>query len=222
MLPQADGGRTHHVTVKNLFSLTSVADGINVRSSGQVTFEDIFVANSGDDALALWAGAGLGDLWFKGDFIVASNPGIRQEGLYGDCFAAYGGLKVVFDSFTCEDRSCDDGVWESDESGPNVCTDKNGAGAIILWDQSKFGSKYADDNMFVFGHNKGGKFVWADLKGSDKVGSYPYPKNDKDKYPYWDNLGTDWLYGGIYVYGEYPDDDDLESANVYVEDEPYD
>ena len=68
VLPQADGGRTHHVTVKNLFSLTSVADGINVRSSGQVTFEDIFVANSGDDALALWAGAGLGDLWFKGAF----------------------------------------------------------------------------------------------------------------------------------------------------------
>ena len=64
---------------------------------------------------------------------------------------------------------------------------------------------------------------WADLKGSDKVGSYPYPKNDKDKYPYWDNLGADWLYGGIYVYGKYPDDDDdLESANVWVQDEPYD
>ena len=63
---------------------------------------------------------------------------------------------------------------------------------------------------------------WADLKDSDKVGSYPYPKNKPDKYPYWDNLGADWLYGGIYVYGEYPDDDDLESANVYVEDEPYD
>ena len=45
------------MTVKNLFSLTRVADGINVRSSGQVTFEDIFVANSGDDSLALWAGA---------------------------------------------------------------------------------------------------------------------------------------------------------------------
>ena len=70
--------------------------------------------------------------------------------------------------------------------------------------------------------NKGGKFVWADLKDSDKVGSYPYPKNKPDKYPYWDNLGADWLYGGIYVYGEYPDDDDLESANVYVDDEPYD
>ena len=47
-------------------------------------------------------------------------------------------------------------------------------------------------------------------------------KNKPDKYPYWDNLGADWLYGGIYVYGEYPDDDDLESANVYVEHEPYD
>ena len=101
------------------------------------------------------------------------------------------------------------------------CTDKNGAGAIILWGQSAFGSRYADGNMFVFGH-KGGKFVWADLKDSDKVGSYPYPKNKPNKYPYWDNLGADWLYGGIYVYGEYPDDDDLESANVYVEDEPYD
>jgi len=76
-------------------------------------------------------------------------------------------------------------------------------------------------SVFVFGH-KGGKFVWADLKDSDKVGSYPYPKNKPDKYPYWDNLGADWLYGGIYVYGEYPDDDDLESANVYVDDEPYD
>ena len=52
--------------------------------------------------------------------------------------------------------------------------------------------------------------------------SSTYPKNQPDKYPYWDNLGADWLYGGIYVYGEYPDDDDLESANVYVDDEPYD
>ena len=54
------------------------------------------------------------------------------------------------------------------------------------------------------------------------MGSYPYPKNKPDKYPYWDNLGADWLYGGIYVYGKYPDDDDLVSADVYVQDEPYD
>ena len=175
-----------------------MADGINVRSSGQVTFEDIFVANSGDDALALWAGAGLGDLWFKGDFIVASNPGIRQQGLYGDCFASYGGKKVVFDSFTCEDRSCDEGVQESGSSGPNVCNALNGAGAVVLWDQSSFGSAYPEGNMFVFGHD-GGKF-WGDLKDSDKVGSYPYPKNQPDKYPYWDNLGADWFYGGIWVY----------------------
>ncbi len=70
----------------------------------------------------------------------------------------------------------------------------------------------AKDNEFRFGHD-GGKFVWADLKGSDKVGSYPYPKNKPDKYPYWDNLGADWLYGGIWVYDDRP--------KVYVEGKDY-
>ena len=47
-------------------------------------------------------------------------------------------------------------------------------------------------------------------KYSDKVGSYPYPKNDKDKYPYWENIGAPKrLYGGIWVYDDRP--------KVYVE-----
>ena len=73
---------------------------------------------------------------------------------------------------------------------------------------------------------KGGKYgnvkvkdgeTWADLKGSDKVGSYPYPKNKPDKYPYWDNLGADWFYGGIWVYA----DKYSGHPNVWKEDKKY-
>lgn len=192
--PQADGGATTNVQVKNLFSLTSVSDGINIRSSHQVTFEDIFIANSGDDALAAWAGAGEADLYFKGDFIVASNPGIRQEwGNYGNCFAAYGGKKVVFENFICETKSC---YTVNDKSDPNSCIPAHGSEANTLWGETSFGSVYRNkpkvgpfstyDNMFVFGHN-GGAFVWADLKESSKVGEYKYRK---DTQIYWRNLGV--------------------------------
>jgi len=76
-----------------------------------------------------------------------------------------------------------------------------------------FGSVYPKDNEFRFGH-EGGKFVWGDLKDSDKVGSYPYPKNDKDRYQYWENLGAPkWLYGGIFKYDDRP--------KVYVQDKVY-
>ena len=153
--PQADSSRTHDVTVTNLFSIASWKDGINIRSSARVILQDIFIANTGDDALAVWAGAGTADVYFKGDFIVASNPAIRQGGPYGVCFAAYGGVKVFFDSFTCEDRSCDS---LDEDSDPHACIDINGGAAVVLWAQNSFERVYPDGNSFDFG-NSTGKFV---------------------------------------------------------------
>ena len=46
----------------------------------------------------------------------------------------------------------------------------------------------------------------------------PYPKNQPDKYPYWDNLGADWFYGGIWVYR---DKYSAGHPNVWKEDKEY-
>ena len=50
------------------------------------------------------------------------------------------------------------------------------------------------------------------------MGSYPNPKNKPDKYPYWDNLGADWFYGGIWVYR---DKYSAGHPNVWKEDKKY-
>ena len=43
-------------------------------------------------------------------------------------------------------------------------------------------------------------------------------KNQPDKYPYWDNLGADWFYGGIWVYR---DKYSAGHPNVWKEDKEY-
>ena len=48
--------------------------------------------------------------------------------------------------------------------------------------------------------------------------SSTYPKNQPDKYPYWDNLGADWFYGGIWVYR---DKYSAGHPNVWKEDKEY-
>ena len=43
-------------------------------------------------------------------------------------------------------------------------------------------------------------------------------KNQPDKYPYWDNLGADWFYGGIWIYR---DKYSAGHPNVWKEDKEY-
>lgn len=101
------------IRVQNLVIVTTLADGVNMHGSMyDVTVESSYVSNTGDDALATWAGpADIKDVVFKDMTVV--NPGVRQgSGVgnakysWGSCFAIFGIHSLEIDGLTCYDRYC--------------------------------------------------------------------------------------------------------------------
>jgi len=113
-----------NIRVDNLVIITSVADGINLHGSMyDVTIRNSYVANTGDDALAIWAGpADIKDVKFEQMDVV--NPGVRQQGFdysFGSCFSIFGVHSLEIDGLTCYDRACPKAA-EASCANP-MCTD---------------------------------------------------------------------------------------------------
>lgn len=92
---------THHITIRDVVSAATQADGINLHGYvHEVLVEDVYLQNSGDDLLALWGADGNPEnVTFRDSTVV--NPGILRPRWYGNCGATYGLRSVVFSNITC-------------------------------------------------------------------------------------------------------------------------
>eukprot|EP01052_Picozoa_sp_SAG31_P008121 SAG31_NODE_402_length_16197_cov_5.262425_9_plen_790_part_00 len=114
-MPETRFGVCNNVTVRNLSSHGSWADGLNVHGAHtNLLIEDCTIRNSGDDAFAMWSNKdGMKNVTFMNNF--AYNPTYPWNGTHRDgsippwgsnhvnCFAAYGGggqLKWINNSCT--------------------------------------------------------------------------------------------------------------------------
>ena len=77
------------------------ADGINLHGAVRgALIENTYISNTGDDTYAQW-GAELkptNNTWTNN---VAYNPGIVRPNWYGNCFATYGLMDVIFKNSVC-------------------------------------------------------------------------------------------------------------------------
>jgi hypothetical protein len=98
-----DGSPTTGIHVKNLVSMLTRGDGINLHGNVQrAIVEDCYIANTGDDNYALWGANGSpAGIVFRNN--VAVNPGVTRNYGYGVCVAVYGAKDVTITGTKCYD-----------------------------------------------------------------------------------------------------------------------
>lgn len=127
---------TRNVTVRNLFSRSSHADGINFHGYlNTALVENTTIENTGDDSYALW-GADLApeNVVFRNTHAV--NPGIMRPDWYGVCYATYGFKSVKFDSVGCRSPQIPMSVSPSHPISSSMISFNN-----------SFGAKYPVDHL---------------------------------------------------------------------------
>ena len=157
--PTPDGSFVNQVVIKNLSSITTNSDGMNLRYVYDALVEDVVVANSGDDGLALWADQKTdSQAVFRN--VGAVYSGARGQGDgddfygYGQCFAVYGIGELEVDGLSCWDRRCEEPP--SDQKvipclpSPAVNAGfgrngRNGAHAVIFNDGGWFDGLYTNN-----------------------------------------------------------------------------
>ena len=157
--PTPDGSYVDNVLVSNVSSITTTSDGLNLRYVYDALVENVVVANSGDDGLALWADQKTESrAVFRN--VSAVYSGARGQGngndfyQYGQCFAVYGIGELTVDGLSCWDRRC-----EELPSDPNVVpclpspavnngsvfNGRNGAHAVIFNDSGWYEGSYTNN-----------------------------------------------------------------------------
>ncbi|MAJ61719.1 MAG: hypothetical protein CBC48_18420, partial [bacterium TMED88] len=157
--PTPDGSYVDNVLVSNVSSITTTSDGLNLRYVYDALVENVVVANSGDDGLALWADQKTESrAVFRN--VSAVYSGARGQGngndfyQYGQCFAVYGIGELTVDGLSCWDRRC-----EEPPSDPNVVpclpspavnngsvfNGRNGAHAVIFNDSGWYEGSYTNN-----------------------------------------------------------------------------
>lgn len=199
-----NGAYTNNVTLTNLVSLTTVADGINI--GGNTAGLDISwtsMQNPGDDAYGFWQNTGDQSLSLTDSH--ASNPGVRQHNWndngdyepqygFGSCISFFGCHDAYIENFLCEDRYCDD--------NPGHCNDKGQGHLITFYPPNWFYGHYdwGDDVCTVTANNMN----WTHIDDGTQV-------NPDDEVFDDDYLGNpdghrDWIsrcdYGGCMDNGE--------------------
>jgi hypothetical protein len=98
-----DGSATRNITVKNLVSMLTRADGINLHGNVHDSLvEDCHIENTGDDVYVLWgAYANPTGIIFRNS--VARNPGYTRGYGWGTCVAVFGAKEVTFTGIKCYD-----------------------------------------------------------------------------------------------------------------------
>ena len=210
--PTPDGSFVDQVVVKNLSSITTTSDGMNLRYVYDALVEDVVVANSGDDGLALWADQKTeSQAVFRN--VGAVYSGARGQGNgddfygYGQCFGVYGIGQLTVDGLSCWDRRC-----EEPPSDPNVVpclaspavnigsgdNGRNGAHAVIFNDRGWFDGRYTNNpnNITINGlswfswEENGGTSSWTSVQnfqtppsGGNPVGrTYCYSQSGEAKF----------------------------------------
>merc|ERR1712048_261946 len=117
-----DGSATRNITVKNLVSMLTRADGINLHGNVQDSLvEDCHIENTGDDVYVVWgAYANPTGIIFRNS--VARNPGYTRGYGWGTCVAVFGAKEVTFTGIKCYDiRNWTHNCFPSADTGNEIC-----------------------------------------------------------------------------------------------------
>jgi len=94
---------TYDVTIKNVVSMSTQADGINLHGAlRDVTVTNVYLQMTGDDGFAVW-GQDQSTERVLAQNVEVYNPGIIRPNWYGNCVATYGLKQVVFQNFKCRE-----------------------------------------------------------------------------------------------------------------------
>ena len=94
-------GGTRGLTVKNVVSRSTQADGINLHGKVKDTVVEMaHFSNTGDDVFVVWGGRdNPANTTFRNT--TAVNPGLLRPGWYGNCYATYGLESATFERTAC-------------------------------------------------------------------------------------------------------------------------
>lgn len=151
---------THHISVSNVISSSTQADGINLHGHvHDVSVQNTYFQNTGDDVYAVWAGSlVLENVEFKN--CIAVNPGILRPKWYGNCVATYGLKNVVFENVSCWAPTLKDPIRQPGSSAVQIDT------SMFVFYTSFGGSYPAGNNVTI-----------KDWAFQDLDGSMYMPKN---------------------------------------------
>jgi hypothetical protein len=172
--PTQDGSPTSGVTVTNLVSMLTRADGINLHGNVQSSVvENSHIENTGDDIYAFWGayGANPSNVVFRNN--TGKNPGVTRDYMYGVCVAIYGAKTVTVTGTKCYDRSQKD--WNPGQfpSGDPAC--QHGAycnSCLAYVHDGWFGAVYPDGNTINLAGNE---YFYM----GDGATSIPIPPTDR-------------------------------------------
>jgi hypothetical protein len=96
-----DGAWTQDVSITNIVSRATQADGINLHGNlRNVRVHNTYFENTGDDGYALWGANNNPENVTFSDAVIV-NPGVLRPNWYGNCGATYGLKQVLFKNLTC-------------------------------------------------------------------------------------------------------------------------
>ena len=159
---------TRNIIVRNLVSMATQADGINLHGYVRDTLiENTYVASTGDDGFALWgASRSPENVTFRNSECV--NPGVLRPGWYGNCVATYGLKSVAFDNLVCRAPT----LARQIKSGNSSRIDNS---MFVFY--TSFGAEYPAGNRIDIG-----TYTFTDLEDREyiaKNGSRDYPQPGK-------------------------------------------
>jgi len=147
-----DGSATKNVVVKNLVSMLTRADGINLHGNVQDSLvEGCHIENTGDDIFAFWGGYfNQSNAVFKNN--TGKNPGVTRDYQYGVCVAVYGAMNVTFNKTICYDL--DSEQWNPSQPNAQCQHGKYCNSCLAYVHDGWFGAYYPTGNNISLHDNK--------------------------------------------------------------------
>eukprot|EP00746_Dinoflagellata_sp_MGD_P011957 gnl/MRDRNA2_/MRDRNA2_125286_c0_seq1.p1 gnl/MRDRNA2_/MRDRNA2_125286_c0~~gnl/MRDRNA2_/MRDRNA2_125286_c0_seq1.p1 ORF type:complete len:463 (+),score=59.37 gnl/MRDRNA2_/MRDRNA2_125286_c0_seq1:91-1479(+) len=152
-----DGSATKNVTVTNLVSMLTRADGINLHGNVQGSVvEDSHIENTGDDIYAFWGAYAqnpTGNIFFRNN--VGKNAGVTRAYMYGVCVAVYGATQVTITGMKCYDRGRN--TWNPGQvpTGNGACQHGPYCNSCLAYVHDHwFGAVYPDGNTINMYNNE--------------------------------------------------------------------
>jgi len=192
-----DNGGTTNLVIKNITSMSTQADGINLHGHVDgADVQNIYLQATGDDGFALWGGSDTieGVVAYRVEVV---NPGILRPNWYGNCFATYGMDHAAFEDCTCRAPTLQNPL----HMGGGTFIDTS---MFVLY--TSFGANYPYGNRLVLNG-----WTFTDLNGnkySAASGSLNYPQPGKMAWTYSQNavLAPYYISGGssvnVFVWGQ--------------------
>lgn len=102
-LPASEKARHSNITIDNLFSMNSRADGLNIHGAVDgLVLKDSHIQNSGDDCIGIWS-SGIENMLVQNVTAVDCAVTAGQQGNWGSCMGTYAFTSLHVNGLMCVD-----------------------------------------------------------------------------------------------------------------------